>query len=124
MTTTDPTDERSTDTDTDSTRLLGSVALDEIDAIGRTEHAALELPDLLDATAEVAVSPDGTIRVFLDGETEIDGAGYLGATLLCDAATATDLGYQLIRAGRDLRQQNDVDVPDGLGDPTPPEREE
>jgi len=123
MTTNQTTDERSTDTD--STRLLGSVALSEIDAIGRTEHAALELPDLLDAKAEVAVSPDGTIRVFLDGETEIDGAGYLGATLLCDADAATDLGYFLIRAGRELReQQDDVDVPDGLGDPTPPERDE
>jgi len=54
MTTNQPTDERSIDTDTDSTRILGSVALDEIDAIGRTEHAGIELPDLLDAKAEVA----------------------------------------------------------------------
>lgn len=123
MTTTDPTDERSIDTD--STRILASVDLEEIDATARTEHAGLELPDLLNSEAEIAVSPDGTIRVFIDARAEIEGAGYLGATLLCDAATATDLGYQLIRAGRELReQQTDVDVPDGLGNPTPPERDE
>jgi len=120
MTTTDPTDERSIDTD--STRILASVDLEEIDATARTEHAGLELPDLLNSEAEIAVSPDGTIRVFIDARAEIDGAGHLGATLLCDAATATDLGYQLLRAGRELReQQTDVDVPDGLGNPTPPE---
>jgi len=101
MTTNQPTDERSIDTDTDSTRILGSVALDEIDAIGRTEHAALELPDLLDATAEIALSPDGTIRVFLDGKAEIEGAGYLGATLRLSPEQATDLGCELLQAGRD-----------------------
>jgi hypothetical protein len=100
-------DGKSIDTDADSTRLLGSVALDEIDAIGRTEHAGIELPDLLDATAEVAVSPDGTIRVFLDGNAEIDGAGYLGATLLCDADAAMDLGATLIDAGRELRERDE-----------------
>lgn len=78
----------------------------EADAIARTANASLELPDLPDCTTEVVLSPDGQIRLFLDAEPEPDGAGCLGTTLVFDAATATDLGYALIDAGRDAQDRN------------------
>jgi hypothetical protein len=106
MTTNQTTDGESIDTEPQRLE-YGSVEFEEIDATGRTEHAALQLPDLLDSEAEVALSPDGQIRVFVDARAEVDGAGYLGATLLCDAEIATELGYALIQAGRDADERDE-----------------
>jgi len=100
MTTNQTTDESSIDTEPQRLE-YDSVDLEEIDAVARTEHAGLELPDLLDALAEIALSPDGSVRVFVDAETEIEGAGYLGATLRLSPEQATDLGCELLQAGRD-----------------------
>jgi len=106
MTTNQTTDGESIDTEPQRLE-YGSVEFEEIDAIARTDRAAIELPDLLDAEAEVALSPDGSIRVFIDARAEVDGAGYLGATLLLDAETATELGYALIQAGRDADEREE-----------------
>jgi len=106
MSTENADEERSIDTEPQRLE-YGSVEFEEIGATGRTEHAALQLPELLDSEAEVALSPDGQIRVFVDARAEVDGAGYLGATLLCDAETATELGYALIQAGRDADERDE-----------------
>ena len=106
MSTENADDESSIDTEPQR-QVSDSVEFEEIDAIARTDRAAIELPDLLDATAEVALSPDGQIRVFVDARAEVDGAGYLGATLLLDAETATELGYALIQAGRDADERDE-----------------
>ena len=100
MSTENADDESSIDTEPQR-QVSDSVEFEEIDAIARTDRAAIELPDLLDAEAEVALSPDGQIRVFVDARAEIDGAGYLGETLRLSPEQATDLGCELLQAGRD-----------------------
>ncbi len=111
MTTTDAADGESIDIEDDRLQLLlyDAVDLEEVDARMRSEHAGMELSDLLDSTAEVALSPKNVVRLFVDGETEIDGAGYLGATLRLSPEQATDLGYRPLQAGRDAheRQRDD-----------------